>query len=60
MIMPEEMHDELMIGYCSAITFLDTQVGRLLDYMDSHNLWHNTTIVLTADHGMHNGEKGIW
>merc|ERR1711871_95204 len=24
------------------------------------NLWENTTVILTADHGMHNGEKGIW
>jgi hypothetical protein len=56
----EEMHNELMMGYCGSITFLDTQIGRLLDAVDKLNLWHNITIVLTADHGMHNGEKGIW
>ena len=28
--------------------------------MDRHDLWKSTTVVLTADHGMHNGEKGIW
>ena len=28
--------------------------------MDELNLWETTTIVLTADHGMHNGEKGLW
>jgi arylsulfatase A-like enzyme len=56
----EEMHDELMMGYCGSISFLDTQIGRLLDAVDELKLWNNLTIVLSADHGMHNGEKGIW
>ena len=56
----EEMHNELMMGYCGSISFLDTQIGRLLDAVDELRLWNNLTIVLTADHGMHNGEKGIW
>mmetsp|Transcript_22497 Transcript_22497/g.32337 ORF Transcript_22497/g.32337 Transcript_22497/m.32337 type:complete len:601 (-) Transcript_22497:131-1933(-) len=55
-----EMRDELMMGYCAGVSFVDKQVGKLLDVMDRHNLWQNTTVVLTADHGMHNGEKGIW
>ena len=49
-----------MWGYAAAITFLDTQIGRLLDVMDEMNMWQNTTIILTSDHGIHNGEKGIW
>jgi hypothetical protein len=39
---------------------VDTQLGRLLDAIDELQLWNNLTIILTADHGMHNGEKGIW
>ena len=45
-----------MIG----ISFLDAQIGRILDTLDELKLWDSTTIVLTSDHGMHNGEKGIW
>lgn len=56
----DQMHDELMLGYAASITFVDTQLGRILDAMDKLDLWKNTTFVLTADHGMHNGEKGIW
>lgn len=56
----DRMHDELMLGYCGAITFLDVQLGRILDVIDELHLWNNITIVLSADHGMHNGEKGIW
>lgn len=56
----EQMHDELMMGYCGAVSYLDTQLGRLLDAVDGLKLWDRLTIVLTSDHGMHNGEKGIW
>ena len=57
---PGRMHKELLWGYSAAITFVDTQLGRVLDAVDELRLWNNLTIVLTADHGMHNGEKGIW
>lgn len=56
----QRMHTELMWGYSAAVTFLDAQIGRLLDTVDDLHLWNNLTIVLTSDHGMHNGEKGIW
>jgi len=58
--LPARMHQELIWGYSAAITFVDTQLGRVLDTLDELKLWNNLTIVLTADHGMHNGEKGIW
>lgn len=59
-VFTEKMHDELMIGYAAAITFLDVQLGRILDVVDELRLWNNVTIILSADHGMHNGEKGMW
>lgn len=39
------------------MTFLDAQIGRLLDKIDELKLWRNLTIVLTSDHGMHNGKR---
>jgi iduronate 2-sulfatase len=59
-VFPRRMHKELMWSYSASITFLDTQVGRVLDAIEELGLWNNVTIVLTSDHGMHNGEKGIW
>jgi iduronate 2-sulfatase len=56
----EEMRKELMIGYCASITFVDVQLGRVLDVLDKYDAWKNTVVILTADHGMHNGEKGMW
>ena len=56
----QEMYVESMQGYSAAVSFVDAQLGRILDVMDELDLWRNTTVVLTADHGMHNGEKAIW
>jgi iduronate 2-sulfatase len=56
----ERMHDELMMGYAAGVSFVDYQLGRLLDEIDKLQLWNNLTIILTSDHGMHNGEKGMW
>lgn len=49
-----------MMGYCGGISYVDMLLGKIFDYMDQHHLWENTTVVLTSDHGMHNGEKGVW
>ena len=59
-VVPQDMYTELMIGYASGIHFVDKQLGRLLDAIDHLHLWKNLTIVLTSDHGMLNGEKGMW
>ena len=56
----DDMHNEIMKGYCGSISYLDVQLGRILDTLDKLELWDDTVIVLTSDHGMHNGEKGIW
>ena len=56
----EVMHHELMLGYAAAVSFVDELLGLLLDAIDSREMWGNLTVVLTSDHGMHNGEKGMW
>ena len=57
---PAAVRKEMAWGYAALITFVDKQLGRLLDCIDELKLWNNLTIILTADHGMHNGEKGTW
>ena len=56
----KDMRNEIMMGYCASITFVDVQLGRLLDVFDKHDLWKNTVVILTSDHGIHNGEKAMW
>ncbi len=48
-------------AYFACVAFVDGQIGRLLDAMDRLNLWGNTAVVFTADHGYHLGDHGgLW
>jgi choline-sulfatase len=46
-------------AYLATISFMDAQVGRLLEALESSELAGNTIVVLWSDHGWHLGEKGI-
>ncbi len=49
----------LVRSYLASISFVDAQVGRVLDALDSSAHATNTAVVLWSDHGWHLGEKGI-
>jgi choline-sulfatase len=49
----------LVRSYLACISFVDAQVGRLLDALDQAGLAENTVVVLWSDHGYHLGEKAI-
>lgn len=42
------------------ISFCDAQLGRVLDAMDAHNLWDNTMLIVSTDHGFLLGEHDWW
>ena len=60
MVIPARARMELMWGYLSGITFLDAMLGRLVDVLEGLDIANNTVLVVTSDHGMHVGEKGMW
>lgn len=47
-------------AYFASITFLDAQVGQVLDALKRLGLEENTIVVFTSDHGYHLGEHGLW
>jgi sialidase-1 len=47
-------------AYYACISYIDAQVGKVLDELDAQGLADNTIVVLWADHGYHLGEKGLW
>jgi arylsulfatase A-like enzyme len=46
-------------AYDGAISYLDAEVGRLLDSLAARGQLDNTIVVVTADHGEHLGEHGL-
>jgi arylsulfatase A-like enzyme len=49
--------DELRARYHALVAACDDELGRLLDAFDRHDLWRDTWIVLSTDHGLLLGEK---
>ena len=51
---------EIKEAYYSTISFVDAQVGRVLDKLEATGLHQNTIVVFISDHGYHLGEHGHW
>ena len=56
----EQAQRETIRAYYASISFLDANVGRLLDALDRLGLAKNTIVVFISDHGYHLGEQGQW
>ncbi len=51
---------DLIHGYYASTSYVDAQIGRVLDEVRRLDLTENTLIVLWGDHGFHLGDLGIW
>lgn len=58
--LPVDKQKELIHGYFAAISYMDAQVGKLLNTLDSLGLTKNTIIVFWGDHGWHLGDHNLW
>ncbi len=47
-------------AYYATISFLDAQVGRVMDALEATGLKDNTIVIFTSDHGYHMGEQGYY
>ena len=55
-----EMRRKVLAGYFAAVTAMDRNVGRLLDWLEEHGLRENTLVFFTSDNGMSMGHHGIY
>ncbi len=56
----EALARELIHGYFASVSYVDAQIGKVLDALDALGLAENTIVVLWGDHGFHLGELGFW
>lgn len=47
-------------AYYACVSYMDAQVGRVLDALEKNGLRDNTIIVFWGDHGWHLSDKGMW
>ncbi len=56
----ERQYREVLAAYYGQISMIDHGIGRILDELEAQDLTKNTMVVLTADHGDHAGQFGLF
>jgi iduronate 2-sulfatase len=56
----EDKQRELIHGYYACISYIDAQIGKLVDALKANGLDQNTIIVIWGDHGWHLGDHSLW
>lgn len=57
---PEKTARNLIHGYCACVSYMDAQLGKVIDELKRLGLWEDTVIVLWGDHGWKLGEHNSW
>jgi len=58
--LPDDLAGTLVHGYYACVSYVDAQIGRVLDELERLGLDDNTVVVLWGDHGWQLGEHGLW
>ena len=56
----DELAKTLKHAYLASVSYIDAQIGKMIDALDEAGLRENTIIMVWSDHGWHLGEMGIW
>lgn len=58
--MSEEQEKKAIAAYYASVTYMDAQVGKVLQALEDEGLTDNTIVIFTSDHGFHLGEHQFW
>jgi arylsulfatase A-like enzyme len=57
---PADQVEHARLEYAALVTMCDRSLGRVLDFMDEHDMWSDTMLLVNTDHGFLLGEHGWW
>ncbi|TDQ16541.1 choline-sulfatase [Algoriphagus boseongensis] len=58
--MSYEQKQKAIAGYYASVSFMDAQVGKILNALKKEGLEKSTIVIFTSDHGFHLGEHDFW
>ncbi|GGW21957.1 sulfatase [Arenibacter certesii] len=58
--MSEEQEKKAVAAYYASVSYMDAQVGKVLNTLKEEGLEDNTIVIFTSDHGFHLGEHRFW
>jgi iduronate 2-sulfatase len=58
--MDEKLQKKLIHGYYACVSFVDNQIGEIIEKLKEKKLDKNTIIVVFGDHGWHLGDHSLW
>ncbi|KJF41726.1 sulfatase [Draconibacterium sediminis] len=59
-LLDDELSLKLMHGYYACVSYIDAQMGKVMQALEDLDLRENTMVVLMSDHGWKLGEYGAW
>ena len=60
LVLDEDFQRDLIHGYYACVSFIDFQIGKIVNKLKKDGLLDNTIIVIWGDHGFHLGDHRLW
>jgi arylsulfatase A-like enzyme len=57
---PDSTQKKLIHGYYACVSYIDAEIGRLIQHLKKIDIYENSIIVLWGDHGWQLGEHNLW
>ena len=57
---PDSIQHHLIHGYYACVSYIDSELGRLFDFIKENKLYNNSIIIVWGDHGWQLGEHNLW
>ena len=56
----DELRRKYTQAYHACVSFVDAQIGLIIDKIKAQKIWNDTIVIFTSDHGYHLGEHFMW